>query len=255
MKPPNAIDRVVGQLRTLRLPHMRRAAPELLQTAKAQRWEPAEALAALLEEEIKGRRQSSTAHRLKAAALPSGKTFHTWDEELSSLPLPTQRALMTLEWIERRENVVICGPSGTGKSHFLEALAHRAIQSGYKASWFSLEQLGRLVRRSRADNSALKAVQRVMRSDLIVIDDIGLLPIEEETAEGFFRIIDAAYERRSIALSSNLHPSGFDEIMPRSLANAAVDRLLHHSHTHQTSGDSIRLTQAMAGKGVSPLAG
>lgn len=253
MKPPHAIDEVVSQLRTLRLPHMRKAAPELLRTARSQRWDPAEALQALLGEEIEGRSRSSQAHRLKSASLPSGKTFATWDERLSSIPLPTQRSLMSLEWIERSENVVAYGPAGTGKSHFLEALAHRAIERGYKASWFSLEELGRLIKGSRADSSAIKAVQKILKVDLIVIDDIGLLPIDQETAEGFYRVIDAAYERKSIALSSNLHPSSFDEIMPRSLANAAVDRLLHHSHPVETQGESIRLTQALAGKGVMPL--
>ena len=75
----------------------------------------------------------------------------------------------------------------------------------------------------------------------------------QETAEAFFRVIDAAYETRSIALSSNLHPAGFDELMPKAIANAAVDRLLHHAHLVLTQGDSIRLTQATAGKGVMPL--
>ena len=95
---------------------------------------------------------------------------------------------------------------------------------------------------------------RILRVDLVVIDDIGLLPVEEETAEAFFRLIDAAYERRSIALSSNLHPAGFDDLMPKAIANAAVDRLLHHAHVVLTQGDSVRLTQATAGKGVAPLA-
>ena len=72
-------------------------------------------------------------------------------------------------------------------------------------------------------------------------------------AEGLYRLVDAAYERRSVAVSSNLHPSGFDELMPKTLATATVDRLMHHAHVCQTSGDSIRLTQAIAGKGVIPL--
>lgn len=168
MKPPHAIDEVIAQLRTLRLPYMRKAAPELLKTARSQRWDPAEALTALLAEEIEGRSRSSQAMRLKAANLPSGKTFASWDEQLSSIPSPTQRSLKTLEWIERRENVVACGPAGTGKSHFLEALCHLAIERGYRASWFSLEELGRLIRRSRADDSAARAVQRVLKADLIV---------------------------------------------------------------------------------------
>jgi len=74
-----------------------------------------------------------------------------------------------------------------------------------------------------------------------------------DAAEGLYRLVDAAYEKRSIAISSNLHPAGFDELMPKTLATATVDRLLHHAHVCQTAGDSIRLTQALAGKGVTKM--
>ena len=87
-----------------------------------------------------------------------------------------------------------------------------------------------------------------------MIDDVGLLPVSADAAEALFRVIDAAYEKRSIAISSNIHPSGFDELMPKSIATATVDRLLHHAHVLITEGqDSYRLAQATAGKGVKPL--
>jgi len=248
-----AIDEVIDLLKTLRLPHMRNAAPDLLATAKAQRWEPAEAMRALLAEELAGRQASSIRARRKAAAFPTGKTFDVWDENVSSIPAPTQRALRTLEWVTRAENLVVCGPSGTGKSHFLEALGQAAIDAGHKVSWFSLENLGALVRRHGADDTAAKAIRKIMRADIIVIDDIGLLPVTTDTAEALYRVVDAAYENRSIALSSNLHPAGFDELMPKTIANATVDRLMHHAHLVLTAGDSIRLTQATTGKGVTPL--
>jgi DNA replication protein DnaC len=92
-----------------------------------------------------------------------------------------------------------------------------------------------------------------MRADLVCIDDIGLLPVSSDTAEALYRVVDVAYEKRSIALSSNLHPAGFDELMPKTIANATVDRLMHHAHVVITTGDSIRLTQATRGKGVRPL--
>jgi len=247
------VDEVITLLRELRLPHMRRTAADLLATAKAQRWDPAEAVRALLAEELAGRQASSINSRRKAAGFPTGKTFDAWDETISSIPAPTQRALRTLEWIERHENIVVCGPSGTGKSHFLEALGHAAIDHGAHVSWFSLEQLGQVVRRGRADDSTGRAIKRIMRADVIVIDDIGLLPVAAETAEALYRVVDAAYEKRSIALSSNLHPAGFDELMPKTIANATVDRLLHHAHIVLTAADSTRLTQATGGKGVRPL--
>ena len=91
------------------------------------------------------------------------------------------------------------------------------------------------------------------RADLIVVDDIGMLPAGQAAGEAFYRVVDAAYERRSVAVTSNLHPFGFDTIMPKTLATAAVDRLLHHAHVVLTEGTSLRLTEATTGKGVTPL--
>jgi DNA replication protein DnaC len=251
---PPPIDAGLEQLlRRMRLPHMRRIAPELLATAKAQRWDPAEVLRTLLTEEVAGRDRSALATRRTRAAFPTGKTFDAWDDTLSSIPAPTLAALRTLEWLGRHENLVVCGPSGTGKTFLLEALGQAAVETGMHVAWFTLEQLGVLIRRHRADDSVTKAIGRILRADLIVVDDIGLLPVGPDAAEGLYRLVDAAYERRSVAVSSNLHPSAFDELMPKTLATATVDRLMHHAHVCQTSGESIRLTQAIAGKGVTPL--
>ncbi|WP_425444504.1 ATP-binding protein [Streptomyces alboverticillatus] len=189
----------------------------------------------------------------KQANLPTGKTFDSWQEEESSHPLPTQHALMTLEWVGRAENLAIAGPSGTGKSHFAEALAHKAIDQGMQVAWFSLESLTAHVGRATVDNSVAKAIAKITRAHLIILDDIGMLPSGQAAAEAFYRVIDAAYERRSVIVTSNLHPSGFDTIMPKTLATAAVDRLLHHAHIVLTEGTSLRLTQATTGKGVKPL--
>ena len=252
-EPPALAPELESLLRRMRLPHIRASAPEVLATARAQRWEPAEVLRVLLVEEVAGRERSSTATRRAAAAFPTGKTFEAWDPRLSSIPTPTQSALRTLEWVGRRENLVVCGPSGTGKTMFLEALGQAAVDAGRRVAWFSLESLGVLVRRHRADDSVAKAIARILRAELVVIDDVGLLAVSTDAAEGLYRLVDAAYERRSVAVSSNLHPSGFDEIMPKTIATATVDRLMHHAHLCQTQGDSVRLAQAVSGQGVVPL--
>jgi DNA replication protein DnaC len=252
--PPLPAD-LEALLRRLRLPHIRRHAPEVVATAKAQRWEPVEVLRALLTEEAAGRDRSALATRRTAAAFPTGKTFTAWNPDASSIPGPTQQALRTLEWVRRRENLVVCGPSGTGKTFLLEALGQHAVEQGLKVAWFTLENLGVLLRRHRADDTVSKAIARVLRADLVVIDDIGLLPVAADAAEGLYRLVDAAYEKRAVAVSSNLHPAAFDELMPKTLATATVDRLLHHAHVCQTSGDSVRLSQALAGVGVIPLGG
>jgi len=215
--PPPLPDDLERLLRRLRLPHIRRLAPQVIATAKAQRWEPAEVLKALLVEEVAGRDRSALASRRAAAAFPTGKTFPAWNPEASSIPAPTQQALRTLEWIHRRENLVVCGPSGTGKTFLLEALGQHAVEQGLRVAWFTLENLGVLLRRHRADDTVSKAIARVLRADLAVIDDIGLLPVVTDAAEGLYRLVDAAYEKRSIAISSNLHPAAFDELMPKTL--------------------------------------
>ena len=152
-------------------------------------------------------------------------------------------------------DLCLAGPSGTGKSHFVEALGHHAIDHGKTVAWHTLESLAVLLRRHRADDSVAKAISKLIRADLIIVDDVGLLPVAPDAAEALFRVVDAAYERRSIALTSNIHPAGFDELMPKTLAAATVDRLLHHAHVLLTDGlESYRLTQATAGKGVTPLA-
>jgi DNA replication protein DnaC len=254
-QPPPLPDELDRLLRRLRLPHIRRAAPEVIATAAAQRWEPAEVLRVLLAEEAAGRDRATIALRRRASGLPAGKTFDAWKQDASSIPKPTQQALRTLEWVGRAESLCVCGPSGSGKSHLVEALGHLAIDQGKTVAWHTLETLAAMLRRHRADDTVTKAVGQLIRADLIVIDDVGLLPISPAEAEALFRVVDAAYEKRSIALTSNIHPAGFDELMPKTIATATVDRLLHHAHVVVTDGtDSYRLTQATAGEGVMPLA-
>lgn len=251
--PPPLPEDVTDLLKRMRLPYLRGVAPEVLATARAQRWDPAEVLRVLLSEEVAGREEATRRNRRKQAGLPAGKTFDSWREDASSIPAPTQAALGTLEWIGRAENLTITGPSGTGKTHFVEALAHQVIDAGMRVAWYTLESLTAAVGRAAVDGSISKTIARITRAELIVVDDIGMLPSGQAAAEAFYRLVDAAYERRSLAITSNIHPAGFDTFMPKTLATAAVDRLLHHAHVVTTEGTSLRLTEATAGRGVIAL--
>jgi DNA replication protein DnaC len=248
------IEEDIALCRRLRLKYVREQLPDVMLTARAQRWDPAEALRVLLMAEIEGRDRSSIENRRRRAHFPAGKTFESWIESRSSVPAATVRALRSLEWVGRAENVVVAGPQGTGKSHLLEALGHHAVDQGLSVAWFSVEDLGAIIRRHRVDDTISKAFAALANMQLTVIDDIGLLPISADAAEGLYRLVDAAYERRSLALSTNLHPSGFDQLMDKTIASALVDRLMHHAHLIVTDGESIRLADALAGKGVVPLA-
>jgi DNA replication protein DnaC len=250
---PDLPEELLAVLKRMRLPYLRDAAPDVLATARAQRWDPAEVLRVLIAEEIRGRDDATRRMRRKAAGLPAGKTFESWRETDSSIPPGTQTGLATLEWVGRAENLAVAGPSGTGKTHFVEALAHKVIDAGMRVSWFTLETLTAAIGRATVDGSVAKTVARITRAELIVIDDNGMLPAGQAAGEAFYRVVDAGYERRSIAVTSNLHPSGFDTIMPKTLATATVDRLLHHAHVVLTEGTSLRLSEATAGRGVVPL--
>ena len=247
------IDEVVALCRRLRLKYVREQTPDVVLTARAQRWDPAEAIRVLLSAEVAGREASSVETKRRRAHFPAGKTFESWIESRSSIPSATQRALRSLEWVTRSENLVVAGPQGTGKSHLLEAVGHHAVDQGLSVAWFSVEDLGAIIRRHRVDDTVSKAFAALAATSLTVIDDIGLLPISADAAEGLYRLVDAAYERRSLALSTNLHPSGFDQLMDKTIASALVDRLMHHAHVVVTDGQSLRLEDALAGKGVVPL--
>ena len=152
--------------------------------------------------------------------------------------------------LERAEALCVCRPSGTGKSHLVEALGHLAI-AATTVAWHTLESLAVMLRRHRADDSVSKAIARVIRADLSssMTSDAAR---RADAAEALFRVVDAAYEKRSIALTSNIHPAGFDELMPKTLA-PDVDRLFTTRTCSITDGThSYRLAQATAGRSEAP---
>jgi len=168
--PPPLPEELTALLRRMRLPYLRGAAPEVLATARAQRWDPAETLRVLLTEEVAGRDDATRRQHRRAAGLPAGKTFKSWREADSSIPAPTPPALATLEWIGRAENLAVTGPSGTEKTHLVEALAHAAIDAGRRVAWFTLESLTATVGRAGADGSVARTITKITRADLIVVD-------------------------------------------------------------------------------------
>ena len=111
-----ALEQVVALTRRLRLPYLRAAALDVVPTARAQRWDPAELLRVLLTEEITGRDTATLRLRRRQANFPAGKTFHVWDDTRCSIPTATQQALRTLEWVDRRENLCVCGPPAPGRA-------------------------------------------------------------------------------------------------------------------------------------------
>lgn len=234
-------------LRRLRLGAMRRLAPELLVTAKTQRWAPEEFLRTLVETEIASRDASNTRGRLKAAAFPVLKTLDEFNVAASSINTATFDYLASLEWITAKENVCLVGPAGTGKSHLLVALGHHAIDTGHRVRYFTAAELVETLYRGLADNSVGRVIEQILKADLVLIDEIGFAPLDDNGAQLFFRLIAAAYERRSLGIGSHWPFEDWGRFLPEhTTAVSLLDRLLHHAIVVATQGESFRMKEARA---------
>jgi DNA replication protein DnaC len=248
--PPLAPDLAAG-LRRLKLATMRRLAPELLITAKTQRWAPEELLRTLIEAEITAREASNARTRLKAAAFPVTKTLEQFDRTVSSIPGATLDYLASLEWVTAAENLCLVGPAGTGKSHLLAALGAAAVQAGHKVRYLTAADLAETLYRGLADNSVGRIIDTLLRNDLIIIDEIGFAPLDDTGAQLLFRLVAAAYERRSLAVASHWPFDQWGRFLPEhTTAVSLLDRLLHHASVVVTDGDSYRMREARAKGGT-----
>ena len=248
--PPLAADLNAG-LRRLKLAAVRRLAPELLITAKTQRWAPEELLRALIEAEITAREASNAAARMRNAAFPVTKTLDELDRSLCSIPGPTLDYLATLEWITAAENLCLVGPAGTGKSHVLVSLGISAVHAGHKVRYFTAADLVDTLYRGLADNTAGKVIDSLLRNDLILIDEVGFAPLDDTGAQLLFRFVSAAYERRALGIASHWPFDQWGRFLPEhTTAASLLDRLLHHANVVVTDGDSYRMRQARARGGT-----
>jgi DNA replication protein DnaC len=173
--PPLTADLNDG-LRRLKMAAMRRLAPELLVTAKTQRWSPEEFLRTLVEAEITARDESNARNRMRTAAFPVGKRLEDFDIAGSSIPKATFDYLASLEWIRAAENVCFIGPAGTGKSHMLVALGVAAVEAGHRVRYFTAAELVEMLYRALADNSVGRVIETLLRNELIIVDELGFAP-------------------------------------------------------------------------------
>ncbi|HEY7430748.1 MAG TPA: IS21-like element helper ATPase IstB [Streptosporangiaceae bacterium] len=248
--PPLAPDLTDG-LRRLKLAAMRQLAPELLLTAKTQRWTPEELLRTLVEAEISARDASNARTRLKNAAFPVTKTLEEFDLGVSSVPQATFAYLASLEWVTAAENLCLVGPAGTGKSHLLVALGTAAVQAGHKVRYLTAADLTETLYRGLADNSVGRVIDTLLRNDLILIDEVGFAPLDDTGAQLLFRVVAAAYERRALGIASHWPFESWGRFLPEhTTAVSLLDRLLHHASVVITDGDSYRMRQARARKGT-----
>jgi len=248
--PPLAPDLAAG-LRRLKLAAIRQLAPELLITAKTQRWAPEELLRTLVEAEITARDASNARTRMKNAAFPVTKTLDELDRSACSIPGPTLDYLATLEWITAAENLCLAGPPGTGKSHVLVSLGISAVHAGHRVRYFTAADLVDTLYRGLADNSVGKVIDTLLRNDLILVDEVGFAPLDNTAAQLLFRLVSAACERRALGVASHWPFDQWGRFLPEhTTAVSLLDRLLHHAHVVVTDGDSYRMREARAKGGT-----
>jgi DNA replication protein DnaC len=250
-------ERIAQQGQALQLETLVAEWPNVAAQAASQEASFADFLERLLSVELNARRERSRSVMLKMATLPSVKTLEQYDFKFASgAPRSQLQELAGLAFIERAENIVLLGPSGVGKTHLATALAYRAIMAGIKTRFISAADLMLQLATAHHQGRMKQFYARVVLSPrLLVIDEIGYLPFGREEASLFFNVIAKRYERGSLILTSNLPFTQWASTFAddQTLTAAMLDRLLHHAHIVQISGDSYRLKDKLKA-GTAPRA-
>ena len=250
------LNAIAGHCKTLHLSALAEALPRTLTLAQEQNWTPEAFLLELLEQEIDCRQERRIERLLRGARLPFGKTMAEFD--LSRLPLRLQRQIPLLTdgvFIEQAENILIFGQPGTGKTHLIAALAREWVQHGYPVLFTPTFKLVDALLRAKRDYELEAQLKRLDRYRMVILDDFGYVQQSREEMEVLFTFLAERYERRSVAITSNLVFSQWDQIFKDPLTTAAaIDRVVHHSRIIEFGAGmtSMRAEQAAQRYPVSP---
>lgn len=196
-----------------------------------------------LEQECHYRNQTSINRNIKSSNLPNLKTFDDFDFNYQHAV--TKRMIAewkTFGWIDKRENKIFMGPPGVGKTHIAIALSYEALKTGYKVIFFTMNKLIDEMLLAAYNDELKKWLKKIAKFDLIIIDEIGYLPIKPASSNLFFQLISELYEFRSIILTSNkLFKEWGSSFGDSVITTAILDRILHYSETIIMNGDSYRM--------------
>ena len=236
------------QLKQLRLSGILATLEARHQQAIEGKWSYIEFLSRLLEDEVERRAQKQLALRLRRAALNTTKTLEGFDFGFN--PSINRQQILHLasgDYIRQKRNVLICGPSGVGKSHLAQALAHAACRQGVDVLFSNTHKMLVHLNAGRADGSFERRLAQYVRVELLILDDFGLKPLLSPGPEDLYDVIAERYERGSIMLTSNRAPNEWPELFGNPLlASAGLDRLAHHAETVVIEGRSFRAASTAA---------
>lgn len=235
-------------LKELRLPAFVRHYESLWKTATEKGWSHTHYLAALCEYEISDRYQRRTQKWIREAQLASGKTFT--ELENSHLSRENQALLARLsqdmDWAHHADNVLLIGPSGTGKTHIASALGYQLIEQGIRCKLFPAIALVQQLQQAKRDLDLMSAMTRLDKYKVIIIDDIGYVKKTDAETHVLFEFIAHRYESGSLIITANQPFSSWDQIFPDSMMTvAAIDRLIHHATIIELEGESYRKQQQL----------
>ena len=237
-------------LKTLKLPTFLREYSKLARQCAAEGLDHVQFLARLVELELIDRERRMIERRIKAARFPAVKSIDSFDfKAIPSLNKMRVLEMARCEWIERRENVIALGPSGTGKTHVALGLGLAACQKGLAVGFTTAAALVHELMEARDERRLLRLQKQLVRHKLLIIDELGFVPLSKTGAELLFETISQRYEQGAILITSNLPFDEWTEIFgSERLTGALLDRLTHHVNILEMNGDSYRLGQSRARK-------
>jgi DNA replication protein DnaC len=236
------------RLKSLRLPTVLREYGKLAKQAADEGLDHVQFLARLIELEMIDRERRMIERRIKAAKFPAVKSLDSFD--FKAIPALNKMQVLELarcEWIERRENVIALGPSGTGKTHIALGLGLSACQKGLSVGFVTAAALVHELMEARDERRLLRLQKQMVSHKLLIIDELGFVPLSKTGAELLFELISQRYERGATLITSNLPFDEWTETFgSERLTGALLDRLTHHVNILEMNGESYRLGQSKA---------
>ena len=239
------MERLTTLLEKLKMDHLELQLDAVCEHAAQKELDYKSFLTQALEAEWNGRYQKGIQTRLRQSRFPWVKTLEQFDFAFQpSLDKRQVRELSGLSFVERAHNVVILGPPGVGKTHLSIGLGVKAVEAGYSVLFLTLETLMTRLVKARHENRLERSLKQLTYPKLLIVDEIGYLPLTRDEASLFFRLVVRRYERAGMIITSNKSFLDWGEVFnDHILATAILDRLLHHATTLNIKGESYRLKE------------